>query len=136
MKLKPALLAVALVGAIALAAQVMQKTGLENNAANEAAILKGLFAKLNRFHYQPRTLDDKFSEQVYNLYLEDIDNGRRFLTQQDIDKLAPFKKEIDDQANARSIVVEADAKHAFVFAGAAFAERLDLALIHQAPERG
>lgn len=100
MKLKPALLAVALVGAIALAAQVMQKTGLENNAANEAAILKGLFAKLNRFHYQPRTLDDKFSEQVYNLYLEDIDNGRRFLTQQDIDKLAPFKKEIDDQANA------------------------------------
>lgn len=43
---------------------------------------------------------------------------------------------IDDQANARSIVVEADAKHAFVFAGAAFAERLDLALIHQAPERG
>ena len=100
MKLKPALLAVALIGAIALAAQVMSKAGLESDPAKEAAILKGLFAKLNRFHYQPRTLDDKFSEQVYNLYLDDIDNSRRFLTQQDIDKLAPFKKQIDDQCNA------------------------------------
>ncbi len=99
MKLKHFLVLFGLGFAIALAAQVMSHS-LANSQADEAAILKGLFAKLNRFHYQPRTLDDKFSEQVYDLYLDDVDASRRFFTEEDIDKLAPFKKDIDDECNA------------------------------------
>jgi carboxyl-terminal processing protease len=101
MKLKPAYFLPALgLGLIIFTAQVFVPKSVD--PAQDAAVLKGLFVKLNRFHYQPRTLDDKFSEQVYDRYMDDIDNGRRFLTQEDVSKLEAFKKNLDDQANTAS----------------------------------
>lgn len=99
MKLRSVLISLALIAAAVLTAQVLKVNG-DADPAREAAILKGLIAKLNRFHYQPRTFDDKFSEQVYDSYLEDLDNSRRFLTREDVEKLVVYKEQLDDQANA------------------------------------
>lgn len=48
-------------------------------------------------HFEPKEINDEFSEQAFNLYLEDIDGARRLLTQQDIAELEVYKLEIDDE---------------------------------------
>lgn len=48
-------------------------------------------------HFEPKEIDDNFSEQAFNLYLEDIDGARRLLTQEDIAKMEAYKFEIDDE---------------------------------------
>ncbi len=99
MKLRPAIyFSVVSIGIAFLTFQAFRPT--QPDPEKDAAILKGVLAKINRFHYAPRTLDDQFSEQVYGLYLEDIDRSRRFLTAEDVAKLEPFKKKLDDETNA------------------------------------
>lgn len=48
-------------------------------------------------HYDPKTIDDEFSLKVYDLYLERLDQGKRFLTQKEIDQLEVFKYQLDEQ---------------------------------------
>ena len=65
-----------------------------------SVILRTMLANLQNYHYQPRDIDDAFSEQVYNHYLNDLDGARLFFTQADIDAFAPYRDAIDDQAKA------------------------------------
>lgn len=55
-------------------------------------------------HFKPRNLDDKFSEDVYDLYLKRIDINKKFLLQSDIDELKAMRTEIDDQLKADNFV--------------------------------
>ena len=71
-----------------------------NNAEKEAILIKSIIANLDRFHFQPQKVDNDFSEKVYNLYLTRIDGNRRWLTQQDIDRLGEFEMKLDDEADA------------------------------------
>lgn len=48
-------------------------------------------------HFKPRNLDDKFSEDVYDLYLKRIDINKKFLLQSDINELKAMRHQIDDQ---------------------------------------
>lgn len=66
----------------------------------EAALMQAILQGLNRLHFQPKQIDDKFSTQVYDLYLKDVDGGKRFFVQSDIDQLKSFEKQLDDEANA------------------------------------
>ena len=65
-----------------------------------SVILKTMLANLQSYHYQPQDIDDDFSERVYTHYLNDIDGGRLFFTQEDIDAFSQYRTEIDDQAKA------------------------------------
>lgn len=71
-----------------------------NSQEKEAVLMKTVLSGFDQLHYQPKEIDDTFSEQVFNFYLDQIDAGRRFLTQQDIEKLEPYRQQIDDQAEA------------------------------------
>lgn len=51
-------------------------------------------------HFKPRVMDDKFSEDVYDLYLKRIDINKKFLLQSDIDELKKMRNQIDDQLKA------------------------------------
>jgi len=51
-------------------------------------------------HFNPRKMDDKFSEDVYELYLKRIDINKKFLLQSDINELKSMRNEIDDQLQA------------------------------------
>lgn len=68
-------------------------------ADKEAVLMQTLLGGLNQLHFKPQTINDDFSKKVYKLYLDRVDGGRRFLTQEDIAKLKPFESQIDDQIN-------------------------------------
>ncbi|TXB66361.1 tail-specific protease [Phaeodactylibacter luteus] len=73
-----------------------------DNVEKEAVLMRAMLTGFEQLHYQPKSLNDDFSAQVFDFYLDQIDAGRRFLTQEDIAKLEMYKSQIDDQANAGS----------------------------------
>jgi carboxyl-terminal processing protease len=70
------------------------------NPQKDAEIMRTLLEGLQRMHFQPKTLDDTFSKDLYKLYLEDLDGGKRFFTQEDIKAFSEYEEQLDDQANA------------------------------------
>ncbi len=73
-----------------------------DNAEKEAVLMQSILSGFNQLHFRPKAIDDGFSEQVYNFYLEQVDYGRRFLTEEDLARMAPYKHKLDDEANGSS----------------------------------
>ncbi|MCC6251305.1 MAG: carboxy terminal-processing peptidase [Bacteroidia bacterium] len=48
-------------------------------------------------HFSPRNFDDKFSEDVFDLYLKRIDLNKKFLLKSDVEQLKTMRDKIDDQ---------------------------------------
>jgi len=71
-----------------------------NNAEKEAILMQTILAGLNQLHYHPVELDDEFSGTLHKLYLDRLDGGKRWLTQEDAKQLESFKAQLDDEANA------------------------------------
>ena len=65
----------------------------------EALIVQTLISGLANLHYNPKTIDDKFSKDVYKVYIDQLDGSRRFLTQEDIDQIKKYELLIDDETN-------------------------------------
>ena len=86
-----ALLAVLLIGAYFPAT---------SNADKEAILIQRLLGGLEQLHYKPVEINNDFSEKVFDLYLERLDGGKRWLTQEDIKQLKRYKHLIDDEAEA------------------------------------
>lgn len=63
----------------------------------ETVLLQTLLRGLDRYHYSPHDLDDAFSIKVYDQYLDGIDGGKRFLTQEEIEELLVYRTELDEQ---------------------------------------
>ena len=63
----------------------------------EELILYAISNFLEQVHFRPIDLNDEFSENAFNYYLDLLDNSKRFMTQDDIAKLESFKYAIDDQ---------------------------------------
>ncbi len=66
----------------------------ENIAANNAYIITCMAAK---YHVQPRPVDDSFSADVFNQLLQNLDEDKIYFTQKDINTLAKYKFDIDDE---------------------------------------
>lgn len=63
-------------------------------------ILMGILLDgLSQAHYSPVKIDDAFSEKVYTLYIKRLDFGKKFLLQSDVDQLAKYRREIDNEVN-------------------------------------
>lgn len=73
-----------------------------NNAEKEAVLVKAVLSGFGQLHYQPKEIDDEFSAEIFDFYLDQVDGGRRFLTQEDIAKLEGYRMDIDDQADEGS----------------------------------
>lgn len=63
----------------------------------ELALLNNM---LKHFHYKNFKLDDALSEKILNQYVDDLDPGKMYFTQQDIDDFAHFKHQLDNDINA------------------------------------
>ncbi len=48
-------------------------------------------------HFNPPTMDDNFSQKVYDLYLKQLDHSKRFFTREDSIALAAYKIKLDDE---------------------------------------
>ena len=69
-------------------------------AQKEAILMQTVLAGLEQLHYSPQAINDEFSNDVFDLYLERIDGNKRWLTQSDVEQLAAYKDQLDDQAKA------------------------------------
>ena len=69
-------------------------------ADKEAVLMQAINSVLTTVHYSPQAMTDEFSKKTFKLYLDRMDAGRRFLTQQDVDQLTPFQTQLDDQLKA------------------------------------
>lgn len=73
-----------------------------DNKEKESVLIQNILQTLNKFHYQPQSINDEFSQKSMTVYLERLDGGRRYLTQSDINRLKKFEKDLDNQAKAGS----------------------------------
>lgn len=55
---------------------------------------------LDQGHFSPKDLNDSFSEQVFDDYLEQLDPFKRYFYESDIKEFAAYKDKLDDQIKA------------------------------------
>ena len=58
---------------------------------------------LENGHFDPQDLNDGFSEEVFNDYLEQLDPFKRYFYASDIEEFEAFKDQLDDQIKAYDI---------------------------------
>ncbi|MFD2552672.1 carboxy terminal-processing peptidase [Bizionia sediminis] len=58
---------------------------------------------LERGHFDPKTMDDAFSEAVYTEYLDQIDPLKQYFYKSDIEEFEKFKTQLDDQLRVSDI---------------------------------
>ncbi|MFH2094081.1 MAG: S41 family peptidase, partial [Bacteroidota bacterium] len=56
-----------------------------------------LTTALEKYHYQPRDIDNELSSQVFNMFFDLIDPEKVYFTRHDMDSLSLFKELIDDE---------------------------------------
>lgn len=77
---------------------------LKNEDPNKDKLLLEIIAYvLDRGHYDPKDMNDEFSEHVYMNYLENLDGQHRFFLQSDIQSFALYKHRIDDEIKATQL---------------------------------
>jgi len=74
-----------------------------SNEDENKVILNTVMAVLERGHFAPRAIDDLFSQSVYDKTLENLDYGKKFFTQEDINSLQKYRNEIDDEIKDNSL---------------------------------
>ncbi len=52
---------------------------------------------LNRGHYEPKDIDDTFSANVYDDFIDILDPTKRYFLQSDIDEFEQYRFQLDDQ---------------------------------------
>ncbi|HEX4852249.1 MAG TPA: tail-specific protease, partial [Puia sp.] len=60
-------------------------------------ILRNVADMLDSYHYSPKNIDDKFSQEVFKKYLAEVDQEKKGFLQSDIDALSRFQNSIDDE---------------------------------------
>jgi carboxyl-terminal processing protease len=94
---------IALLGAVLTLGAFYPSNNMPPYEEREAVILHGVLNFIKQAHVNPKPIDNDFSKAVFKMYLERIDNGKRFLIEEDIVKLKVNELGIDDQVNARNL---------------------------------
>ena len=58
---------------------------------------------LNQGHYDAKDINDEFSGNVYEDYLEGLDPSKRFFYKEDIEEFDAYKQKIDDEIKSKNI---------------------------------
>lgn len=67
------------------------------NPEKDRAILQVLTYILTEGHYQPKPIDDAFSQGIYKDFIENLDPSKHYFYQSDIKEFEKYKNAIDDQ---------------------------------------
>ena len=68
----------------------------QSDPEKKMVIVQVVGAILEQGHYQPKDLNDEFSEDIYEHYLELLDPTKRFFMQSDIDSFSVYKYQLDE----------------------------------------
>ncbi len=74
-----------------------------NDPDKDKMLIQIITYVLERGHFDPKTVDDSFSQEVYLDYLENLDPLKRYFYESDIKEFDKYKNEIDDQLKAYDI---------------------------------
>lgn len=66
-------------------------------------IFRNLGEMLTQGHYSPKDINDEFSKEIFNKYLEDLDRDKNFFLKADIKELKKYETRIDDEINGAPI---------------------------------
>ena len=75
----------------------------KSDPEKDKMLLELLVFVIERGHYDPSIIDDKFSAGVYKDYIEALDPSKRFFLQSDIDEFAKFQTLLDDQIKNKDL---------------------------------
>ena len=77
---------------------------LKNEDPNKDKLLLEIISYvLDRGHYDPKEINDAFSENVYVNYLDNLDGQRRFFLNADIRSFESYRYKVDDELNNAQI---------------------------------
>ncbi|MBT8304846.1 MAG: carboxy terminal-processing peptidase [Bacteroidia bacterium] len=68
-----------------------------NDPDRDKMLIQIITYVLERGHFDPKIMDDEFSAQVYQDYIENLDPLKRYFHESDIEDFDEYKFEIDDQ---------------------------------------
>ena len=74
-----------------------------NDPNKDKMLIQIITYVLERGHFDPKTVDDAFSQEVYADYLEGLDPLKRYFYESDIKEFDKYKNEIDDQLKSYDI---------------------------------
>lgn len=102
MKWKPSLFFysfLGVLGVVFLLNQFAPAKSTDPGLGQEAKLMQAILYGIERYHFDPKPVDDRFSRQAYKIYVDNLDGSKRFFTQADIDMLKPHELLLDDQAH-------------------------------------
>lgn len=59
---------------------------------------------LSYLHYSPKPINDAYSQNVYDLYLEMMDPAKRYFLQTDVDEFSKHRTKLDDYLNKGDLI--------------------------------
>ena len=68
----------------------------EKDPEKDKVLISVIKHMLTNGHYLPKDLDDDFSEQVYNSFIDGLDPSKRYFTQNDLQEFSVYKYLIDN----------------------------------------
>lgn len=85
-------------GAVISALLVFSSYTLISGEGDKPGVLIRLMMQgMEYYHYQPPKINDNFSNNVFDIYLKNLDYSKRFLTQRDVENLRKYQTKIDDE---------------------------------------
>ena len=72
---------------ISIHAEVSQK---------QKVIAKAVLRSIERWHYNPADINNDFSQNAFEQYIDKVDYAKRFFTREDINNLSVYKDSLDD----------------------------------------
>src|SRR6478735_5923918 len=90
----PIVLFISVIG-IAIALKTFAFKG--NPPTKYERILKNVSELLEEIHYSPKNIDDKFSSEVFNKFIEQVNIEKKFFLKSDIQELSKYQYKLDDE---------------------------------------
>ncbi|WP_132055305.1 carboxy terminal-processing peptidase [Pseudocnuella soli] len=102
-----------LAAGIFLTIRTLGTTGKADPPTKYERILQSVGEMLRQGHYQPKDVNDKFSKQVFQKYLEELDAEKNIFLQEDIEALRPFETKVDDEIKGAPVTFFREASKIF-----------------------
>jgi carboxyl-terminal processing protease len=104
---------VVLLGGLFFAFNTFKRSTNEPIELRHRKLLSTIGHLLETEHYNPRKIDDQFSNEVFDAYLKALDPEKNMFLQADIKDLSIYKKTIDDEIHGSKIEFEPAANKIF-----------------------
>ncbi len=59
--------------------------------------MRTLITFMDQLHFNPKSIDDSFSEEFFNSYMSQLDYDKRLFTQEEVNELEAFKNQLDEE---------------------------------------